>query len=274
MKLKKLWEDRNAMESPEEVVFGRFIGKFVRDSIGNEKIEKYYREIGKRIWKGEKVEKGMLILDEGVGPIARFTIPFAESGARVIAIDISKNGLKEAEKRVKEKGLKNVDFLQVDIKNLPFKSDVFDVTFCRATLLHLPDKKEVKIALKEMGRVVNKNGTIYFDAENYSNPVNWPIVLGTRVLQAFKVSRPPHLFYNYFSLVKLVKSAGLDIAGIDTGFSLDTTIFFVPPFSIYFRPKIIRMWGHIGNHLNERANENLFWRSMGFYWYIKAKCKE
>ena len=101
MKMKQVWEDRFEEESPEEIVFGRFIGKFVLNSVGKEGLEKYFSESGRYIWKGQKVEKGMLILDEGVGPLARFTIPFAESGAHVIALDISERSLKEAEKRVK-----------------------------------------------------------------------------------------------------------------------------------------------------------------------------
>jgi ubiquinone/menaquinone biosynthesis C-methylase UbiE len=268
MTIKQIWADRFKQESPEEIVFGRFIGKLVLNSVGKERMEKYFSESGRYIWKGKKVEKGMLILDEGVGPLARFTIPFAESGAHVIALDISKRSLKEAEKRVKGNKLNNVDFILADVRNLPFKDEIFDVSFCRATLLHLPNREEIKISLKEMGRVVNKTGRIYFDFENYINPINWLQLIGTKILHAFGISKPPHHSFNYFSLVRTIKSAGLDIEDMETAFSFNIALFLVPPFSIL---RMNKAWECFGKWLSENADKNTFLRVIGFYWYVKAK---
>ena len=259
------------MESSEEIVFGKFIGKIISSLMSGKKLEDYYKEVGRVIWKGEMVKGGLKILDGGVGPLAGYTLSFAEAGATVTALDLSRTSLLGAKRRINErKQNERVDFVQADIRNLPFKKGVFDITFCRGTIFHLPLMKNVEISLKEMGRVVNKRGYIYFDAESYINPMNWPKVVITKFLQNLRILGHPHLFFSYPLLVNIIKRANLKIVDIDTNFSLDTPLFLIPLFFSQ-QSKITKIWNCIEKMLNKKAEKNMFLKAMGFHWYVKTK---
>ena len=98
MNLRKLWEDRVKSETSEEIVYGRFIWKRIIDSTKKEEIEEYIGKIVHDLVNDLEIKEGMLILDAGVGPLARFTLEFAKKSARVIAIDISRDILNSAKK--------------------------------------------------------------------------------------------------------------------------------------------------------------------------------
>ncbi|OEU58627.1 MAG: hypothetical protein BA871_13545 [Desulfuromonadales bacterium C00003096] len=68
--------------------------------------------------------------------------------------------------------------------NLPFKTGVFDISFCVATLHNMPDKDGVKKGIKEMHRLIKDRGLIFFDLENYLNPMNWQLLIPIKILHA------------------------------------------------------------------------------------------
>jgi ribosomal protein L20 len=74
MNLRKLWEDRIKSETSEEIVYGRFIGKLITDTTKKDEIEEYIGKIIRDLVNDLEIKEGMLILDAGVGPLARFTI--------------------------------------------------------------------------------------------------------------------------------------------------------------------------------------------------------
>lgn len=80
-----------------------------------------------------------------------------EFGFYVTGIDISKEFIKIAT-------LDNpdIEFLEADILNLPFKESTFDGIWASASLVHFETKTQFKQALMELWRVLKKNGILYF----------------------------------------------------------------------------------------------------------------
>src|SRR3990167_6177220 len=59
----------------------------------------------------------------------RFTLSVAEHFDKIIAIDVSR-GMLEAARRFQEKaGIKNVEFIEQDVRTLPYEEEYFDVIY-------------------------------------------------------------------------------------------------------------------------------------------------
>jgi ubiquinone/menaquinone biosynthesis C-methylase UbiE len=101
---------------------------------------------------------GSRVLEAGCGVGAQ-TITLAQNspGAAITSVDISESSLKEAEKKIKDAGLNNVEFQQADIFHLPFAPESFDHVFLCFVLEHLPNPVEV---LTNFGKFLKQDGTI------------------------------------------------------------------------------------------------------------------
>ena len=77
--------------------------------------------------------------------------------ARITSVDVSAESLAEAERRVGEAGLANVEFLQADIFGLPFEAASFDHVFVCFVLEHLARPVEALAVLKGL---LKPGGTI------------------------------------------------------------------------------------------------------------------
>ena len=73
------------------------------------------------------------------------------------SVDISADSLAQAEARVAEAGLANVEFRQADIFDLPFEPEAFDHVFVCFLLEHLAEPVE---ALVTLGRLLKPGGTM------------------------------------------------------------------------------------------------------------------
>lgn len=101
---------------------------------------------------------GSRVLEVGCGVGAQ-TSALADNspGALITAVDISGKSLKEAQKRSRAAGIKNVKFLQSDIFHLPFHPESFDHIFICFVLEHLANPVSVLSLLK---RLLKKGGTL------------------------------------------------------------------------------------------------------------------
>ncbi|MGE5249147.1 MAG: class I SAM-dependent methyltransferase [Bacteroidota bacterium] len=98
---------------------------------------------------------GDLLLDAGSGPVQWPEYLSYSAGYRFrVCADISITALKEARKRLGDKGLMVV----ADIANLPFKAEAFDGGVSMHTIHHLP-LSEHKGAYLELGRVLRAGRT-------------------------------------------------------------------------------------------------------------------
>ena len=101
---------------------------------------------------------GALVLEAGCGVGAQ-TVTLARNSpdARFLSVDISADSLAQAEARVGEAGLANVEFRQADIFDLPFEPEAFDHVFVCFLLEHLPEPVE---ALVTLGGLLKAGGTM------------------------------------------------------------------------------------------------------------------
>lgn len=97
------------------------------------------------------------ILDVGCGP-GLLTKEFASRSKKfkVVGIDLSTSALEMAKKNCIR--LKNVSFRYANVSKMPFNSQSFDLVVCKDSIHHFSN---VKKAIKEMHRVLNKGGILY-----------------------------------------------------------------------------------------------------------------
>lgn len=97
------------------------------------------------------------LLDCGCGP-GTITIGLAEWApqGRVVGIDIGEAQLDTARQNAHDHHIKNVEFQQASVFELPFADESFDVVFSQAMFCHIPDHSQ---ALAEIHRVLRPGGT-------------------------------------------------------------------------------------------------------------------
>ncbi|MEO1258702.1 MAG: methyltransferase domain-containing protein [Bacteroidota bacterium] len=104
-------------------------------------------------------ENGAKILEVGCGVGAQTEIIAQKNpGTKITSIDISQNSLDIAQSRIKNKGIKNVEFRLQDIKELnPGKDGLFDHLFVCFLLEHLSNPLHILTLLKKL---IKPDGTI------------------------------------------------------------------------------------------------------------------
>lgn len=118
------------------------------------------------------IAKGKHILDVCTGK-GRFAIELAKRGAKVTAIDISKEMLEIACERALEQGIiDRITFEEGDAENLKYPSNFFDSVLCIQSLMHLPNPL---YCLRELARVVKPNGVVIVDHEN--KDLRWRLIV-------------------------------------------------------------------------------------------------
>ena len=96
--------------------------------------------------------KSLLDIGSGAGQIAGHLLEFADPGARITCIDLSRQMLGRARRRL------NSDrpaYIAADLSHLPFADNSFDGITCGYVIEHLPD---VTAGLNEVARVLRPGG--------------------------------------------------------------------------------------------------------------------
>lgn len=109
-----------------------------------------------------KLSKNMTVLDIGCGR-GDLVLSMAKKVFRAYGIDYSKNAIEIAEKtkRTFPKSIRDKTFFsKMNIKEMSFPDDTFDVIVCIDVFEHLY-KEEMEIAMKEIKRVLKPNGTLF-----------------------------------------------------------------------------------------------------------------
>jgi SAM-dependent methyltransferase len=101
---------------------------------------------------------GSRVLEAGCGVGAQtVTLAARSPDAQFVSVDVSADSIAEAERRVRDAGLANVEFRQADIFDLPFAADSFDHAFVCFVLEHLSRPVE---ALTTLTGLLKPGGTI------------------------------------------------------------------------------------------------------------------
>lgn len=149
-------------------------------------------------WLGIFDLSGKYILDLGCGT-ATYTPYLDESFKNVIGLDLSHNNIIIA-KEINKKS----EYVCGDGLNLPFKDCSFDAVFVGQVLHHFPD---VKDPLKEINRILKKNGIIYNIEPNGWNPMV-TLKYRKRVFKKEKNSYERHRALGYIYMEKCLTSTG------------------------------------------------------------------
>jgi SAM-dependent methyltransferase len=102
---------------------------------------------------------GWRALDIGTGT-GHTAFAFAPAVAWVVAVDLTEEMLRKAERLRKDRGYGNVELQVADVHRLPFGAGEFDLVTCRRAAHHFRD---IGVALMEMHRVMKSGGRLLID---------------------------------------------------------------------------------------------------------------
>ena len=86
--------------------------------------------------------KNKNILEVGAGA-GRFTEILTKTNCNLFTVDSSNSIFVNFDSNFKKNNKKKVFFIQADIENLPFKSNIFDYVFCYGVIQHTKDPKKI-----------------------------------------------------------------------------------------------------------------------------------
>jgi ubiquinone/menaquinone biosynthesis C-methylase UbiE len=102
-------------------------------------------------------EEKVLDVATGGGHTANALAPYSKE---VVALDLTPEMLKAAERFVTSNGHLNVKFVQGDAEKMPFGESSFDVVTCRIAPHHFPD---IKAFVSEVARLLKPGGLFLLD---------------------------------------------------------------------------------------------------------------
>ncbi len=127
----------------------------------------YYDESIKDYLVGLNIlKKNMTIIDLGSGN-GYISVTVANYVKKVIAVDISREMLKELKNNALKSGIRNIQAIESDGRNIPIKDNAVDFVCTNMYLHHIEEPFE---AIKEMGRVLKAGGMVFLaDYKEHSN---------------------------------------------------------------------------------------------------------
>jgi len=154
------------------------------------------------------------VLDIGCGN-ARNLLPFALTGLKCYGIDFSQNMIKLAKQYCKKQYCKKhkikYTLKKADMKQLPFKSNFFDICILPSSLHNI--EKNPEKALEEMHRVLKSGGVAFVSVWNKWQPrffLKKKNLLIPWTKQGKSYPRHYHL-YTWFELRSMLRKAGFII---------------------------------------------------------------
>ncbi len=134
------------------------------------------------------------VLEAGCGT-GRFTIPLAQQGKRIVALDASREMLAQARRKAEAAGMTHrIEFVLGDVENLGYGDSTFDGALSIAVLRHFPSPAR---GIAELTRVVRPGGALVLDYLNW-NVFRFYEPLRGLFVQNLNVSNQ-HFFRNYYS---------------------------------------------------------------------------
>ncbi|EMA62904.1 class I SAM-dependent methyltransferase [Halorubrum lipolyticum] len=140
-------------------------------------------------------------LDVGCGN-GRHAEPLAERAEAVVGVDLSRELLREAVARARERGYDGAaSFVHGDAASLPIATDAVGLAVYVATLHHLPSREARVRSLDELARVLAPGGTALVSAwstahdrfdreEGFDTTVDWTLPGGETVPRYYHIYSP------------------------------------------------------------------------------------
>ena len=115
------------------------------------------------------IAENALNLDLACGN-GRHTLRLSEKANHVVALDLSPNKLKMAKKKYHD--VKNINFIEGSMFELPFKENTFDgIWFSHGFEFVPPDKREM--LLSSLNSILKSTGIFYLSAQAWISPSIW-----------------------------------------------------------------------------------------------------
>jgi ubiquinone/menaquinone biosynthesis C-methylase UbiE len=102
-----------------------------------------------------KLDKDSKVLDAGCAA-GRDSNFLKKRGLNPVGVDLSESLLKIAREKYSD-----IEFINANFLNLPFKKESFDAVWAHASLLHLETANDVLKAVTEFHRILKKEGLIF-----------------------------------------------------------------------------------------------------------------
>jgi ubiquinone/menaquinone biosynthesis C-methylase UbiE len=106
-----------------------------------------------------KLDRFGKVLDVGCGS-GKWATLYAKKCASVTAIDISQNMICLAEENARRENLMNVKFHAMNVSELEFPDEAYDLVNCVTVLQHMANDDDWRKAIREMARVTRKDGYV------------------------------------------------------------------------------------------------------------------
>lgn len=116
------------------------------------------------------------------------TIAKILKNGKVILTDLSEDMLKVALENANQKGINNIETQVCDVSELPFPDNTFDAVSCRFGYMFFPD---VKLATKEIARVLKPGGRIATSVWNIPEKNFWVTAIGGTINKNMQLQPPP-----------------------------------------------------------------------------------
>lgn len=139
--------------------------------------------------------KGNRVLDVACG-FGWYSIEISRAGTQVYGIDISKPSIQIA-------SYCGNSVLIADAESLPFRSNAFDAILCACSLEHFSNDEA---ALREIGRVLKKGGTLALSADSFSYQG-----IAQHVIEIHKARSGVVRYYSFADLEEKLRRAGFEI---------------------------------------------------------------
>lgn len=144
-----------------------------------------------RLFREAGIEPGMRVLDVGggAGDVAFLVCDFVGRRGEVVSVDVDAGALETARARAKLLGLRNVTFVEGDIRTARLEGE-FDAAVGRLVLMYLHDPAD---ALRTIGERVRPGGVVAFQeldldpairSRSFPGPTLWDEV-GQLVIETF-----------------------------------------------------------------------------------------
>lgn len=149
---------------------------------------------------------GSRVLDLCAGT-GRITLPLAQAGHHVIALDIADAMLRESRRRNRAAGVEGeVDYILGDAECPPLADGAVDAVLCYGGLHHLPRPAS---CVAEAGRVLRPGGR-WYSLDPHRSPMRWAFDLAMAVRRLWVEEASNHPLQDEASLRRWCAAAGID----------------------------------------------------------------
>ena len=136
--------------------------------------EEYRRNHLKLLARWANITTNQIILKtdlfaEALCPSRAFLWDMLKTNSNVIGIDMSAEITSQANTRAAQYSLNLAEYINCDVRQLPFANDSFDLIVSDSTLDHFSRKTEIVTALSELRRVLKPGGTLIITMDNKGN---------------------------------------------------------------------------------------------------------